>query len=170
LAFSPIKSSTPNPAACAGQTVPPSHQCARYAQQLPPPSTRHASRDTTDVVFPKLRTGVFPPLPAIRTPQRHRTCLTHGHCNLISTRPMNDLVTTIGCIKLPKSTVAEIDKEIDDKVNVLRTHRDDRVTTPMCPVTRCPSKLAKVHESSKTAYYGPPASTLMITATFWVCR
>lgn len=99
------------------------------------------------MVFPKLRTGAAPPLPATGTLQPHRMCLTHGHCNPIFTRPMNDLVTSLGSIKLPKSTVSEIDKETDAKVNVLRTHRDDRVTT-MCSVTRCPSKLAKVHESS----------------------
>lgn len=95
---------------------------------------RHRQLDTRvgsiDVAIPKLRTGAFFPDWLLERRSRTERALTTviATCYLkgVSTRRMNDLVSTLGINNLSKSQVSQMAKELDDMVDDFRTRRLDQ--------------------------------------------
>ncbi|MCT1464759.1 transposase, partial [Corynebacterium sanguinis] len=90
---------------------------------------RHRDLDTRvgtiDVAVPKLRTGSFFPDWLLERRSRAERALATviATCYLkgVSTRRMNDLVTTLGITNLSKSQVSDMAKELDGMVEEFRT-------------------------------------------------
>ena len=90
---------------------------------------RHRQLDTRlgsiDVAIPKLRMGSFFPDWLLERRSRTERALTSviATCYLkgVSTRGMNDLVSTLGIDNLSKSQVWQMAKELDDTVEDFRT-------------------------------------------------
>ncbi len=95
---------------------------------------RHRQLDTRvgsiDVAIPKLRTGSFFPDWLLERRTRTERALTTviATCYLkgVSTRRMNDLVTTLGMTNLSKSQVSDMAKELDTMVDEFRTRPLDQ--------------------------------------------
>ncbi|CAB0620345.1 IS256 family transposase IS3506 [Corynebacterium diphtheriae] len=117
---------------------------------------RHRRLDTRvgsiDVAVPKLRTGAFFPDWLLERRRRTERALTIviATCYLkgVSTRRMNDLVTTLGINNLSKSQVSQMATDLDEMVADFRTRPLDQ--GPYYYIS-CDALTMKVHEGGRVA-------------------